>query len=472
MATFELFTETESKKEKLSKQADLGSTVLLSNARWFTRVRWIVIALFIVIGLTGNLLPGMLESLGILPPVYWPWVLAGVLILTNIAFSFHVNRLTEDSGKSVEINIWLQIITDLLVITVLVYIVGSTTTFIPFIYIFHIAMACIFFRPLGSLIVTLMASGLYILEVVFEITGILPTRSIIIDIMTRLQEEPLIALFNAFSAIFIWLVTWYLVSTLSRVVRRQDEKLNEANRKLLEANEEKTMQVLVTTHELKSPVSGIEALINLLRYKYWDEIPNSVKEIIERIEARSKTLRERIKEILTLGNIKMGNIDNTAVEPVGIEDIISSVLKSLKEEAEKRKITIKKDIEGKIIYGNKEHLSILFSNLIMNAIVYSHEGGTVEISAKIKKNELHVYITDHGIGIREDAMPHIFDEYYRTNEGAKFNERSTGLGLSIVREIAKSYGYGIKVESQVNKGTTFEIIISDNKKSIEKRDEL
>jgi signal transduction histidine kinase len=83
----------------------------------------------------------------------------------------------------------------------------------------------------------------------------------------------------------------------------------------------------------------------------------------------------------------------------------------------------------------------------------------VEISAREEKDEVRVLVTDHGIGIRDEALPHIFDEFYRTKEGARFNRMSTGLGLAIVKEIARHFGLRITVSSEQEKGTTFEVAI-------------
>jgi signal transduction histidine kinase len=83
----------------------------------------------------------------------------------------------------------------------------------------------------------------------------------------------------------------------------------------------------------------------------------------------------------------------------------------------------------------------------------------VEISAREEADEVRVLVADHGIGIREEVLPRIFDEFFRTKEGARFNRMSTGLGLAIVKEIARRYGLRIRVTSELGKGTTFEVAI-------------
>jgi len=73
-----------------------------------------------------------------------------------------------------------------------------------------------------------------------------------------------------------------------------------------------------------------------------------------------------------------------------------------------------------------KQLGILFSNLVANAIFYSKEGGSVEVSARRNTGGIRVSISDHGIGIKAEALPHIFDEYYRAKEAARFDKLSTG----------------------------------------------
>ncbi len=136
---------------------------------------------------------------------------------------------------------------------------------------------------------------------------------------------------------------------------------------------------------------------------------------------------------------------------------MDAVIEDLNEKAKDRKITLKVNIPSVLVQGNIEPLGILFSNLVANAIFYSHEGGTVNVSARQTGNRVFVSVADQGIGIREDAIPHIFDEYYRTKEASKFNKMSTGLGLSMVKEIARNLGLGVRVSSEQGRGTTFDV---------------
>ncbi len=461
MGTFELiFSQDDDRLGGPSGQKRLGSAVLLYNALWFTRVRWIVVFVFTILGLTGTLMPGRWKNAGLVPPTRWPWVLAGTLIMANIFFYIFTRRLNEDSpNRAVEANIWLQIIVDLIVVTVMVHMIGSTITFIAFTYLFHIALACIFFPQKYSLLVTLLAAFLYIFTVVLEILEVLPAAGVLTETTRLYKQGPHMVMIIAGSAVFVWLVVWYFISSLSTAVRKRDQQLATANAQLIKADEEKTQKMLITTHELKAPFAGIESNIQVLKYQFWNEIPESVKELINRIDVRAQTLRERITQILVLGDLKTRPTGEKLSEPVDLKSVMDTVIENINEKAMERNVILDVNVPSTSALGNKEDLRILFSNLVTNAIVYSNEGGRVKISTKQVEDEVLLSVSDYGIGIRDDALPHIFEEYYRTKEASKFNKMSTGLGLSIVKEIVRNLGLRMRVTSKEEEGTTFEVAI-------------
>jgi signal transduction histidine kinase len=184
-----------------------------------------------------------------------------------------------------------------------------------------------------------------------------------------------------------------------------------------------------------------------------------IRGILERIEIRAETLRERIKDILLLGELRTLIEKPVSRVAVNLQSIINSAVEELAEKAEEKKITVSVSIPPATVVSNDKQLQILFLNLISNAILYSYDGGKVDISAKQENNSTCVSISDHGIGIRPESLPRIFDEYFRTREAAEFNKLSTGLGLTIVKQISINLNLKIRVSSVEKEGTTFEVII-------------
>jgi two-component system phosphate regulon sensor histidine kinase PhoR len=463
MATFELLPQPEEQAGlQPSKREGLGGTLLLSNSLWFMRLRWIVVAVFVAAALAFDLLPGPLRRLGLTSPARSLWVLAGILAAANCLLILTVPR--SGSRARVELlkaHLWAQIIADLLVLTLLVHAIGSTDTFVAFAYLFHIALSCIFFPARESFLVTVVASFLYLTAVVLEATLVWPRAGVLAGVTPGPSAGALRFLF-ALSAIFTWFVVWYLVSTLSNAVRLRDQQLERANARLQEADRTKNQQVIVTTHELKAPFSGIASNIEVLKVRFWQDISPAAREIVDRIELRARTLSERISAILLLGELRTRRAEAPTLETVNLKALADAAMDEVAEKAAAANIAVDSRVPPIEVPGNARHFSVLLANLLANAITYSHPGGRVAVSAGRDGERVWLRVSDHGIGIREDALPHVFEEYYRSSEASRYNRLSTGLGLSIVKEIARAYSLTVRVESEQGAGSTFEVVIPGN----------
>jgi len=431
------------------------------------KVRWLVVALFVTTGLAGMVAPRAFDAIGLRVPSGWLLALALGLAAANVAFWLTSPRHSPTGrGRGVEVHIWLQIAVDIVAVSLLVHAVGSEQTFFAFIYLFHISLACIFFAKTHSIIVVAASILLYLAVVGLEVSGVWPSAGVFARAPSSASAPgPAPAMLVALSAGAIWLVVWYLVTTLSEAVKRRDERLASMNEHLLKIDQEKNMQMLLTTHELKVPFAGIQSNIDVLKLQYWDSVPPEVRAILERIDTRAKVLSERISEMLYLGNLKSAGAAEAPDSrvPVELSQLVASTLASLEQKREERRIRIDVEIPTIFVRGNPERYGVLFSNLLSNALLYSHEGGSVRIGSSVEQDGVRVFVEDHGIGIREDALPHIFEEFYRTKEAAKFNRMSSGIGLAIVREIAMQEGLRIRVTSEEGVGTTFEVVFPAQK---------
>lgn len=436
----------------------IDKDILLQNARWFTRIRWAVIGVLFTFGLISLGAPEALNPLSLVPAVGWPWALAGGLAVLNLIFIFLLSPAHEPvPSPRVVACTWFQILADLIILTILIHEVGSAATFIAFAYLFHIVLSCIFFVPRESFLVTVLAAGLFLGVWTLETTGILAPQSILVS--SHSQPTPPMALINALSAVFIWFVVWYLTSSISNAVRERDLKLATANELLIKADQEKNLLMLRTAHDLKAPFAGIEANIEMLKMQEWDALSASARTTIQSIEVRAATLRERIKDILLLGELRKSPCQTDLDESIDLNDLLGAVIEELSTKADQRRISVDLSAQNAKVLSSRKQLSTLFANLIANAIVYSHEDGQVEVTVTSTPTGVCVKIADHGIGISPKALPHIFEEYFRAPEAAQFNLLSTGLGLAIVKHIAQNAGLRINVTSEQGKGTTFEVLI-------------
>ncbi len=438
----------------------LSSDVLFQDARWFTKIRWVIVIAFVAVAVSARWFPGLTAAASIKPATVWPWVLASIVGLVNLVTIAWLRRipLAKTTRVFVRANIWFQIVADLLVLTALVYLVGTLETVMPFAYLFHIALACIFFAPRESLLVLLLSAGLFLGTMLLEASSILPTRSILIHAGPPTPPDMAAFLTTAFPTVFVWAVVWFLISHISSAVRQRDRELDIANQRLRKADHDKNLQVLRVAHDLKAPLAGIESNIQVLRLSHWERIPKDVRHIVARIEARGTTLRARIGDILTLGDLRSGRDAAPVRKRVPLQDLVTATIRDLQDLAKRRNISFNVTGEEEIVISDPQQLKILLLNLLSNALSYSREDGTVEVTISFAGPAPVLRIADQGIGIDDAALPHIFEDFYRSQDAAQFNSQGTGLGLAIVRQVARNLGLTLNVESNKGEGTTFEVL--------------
>ena len=444
--------------EAKGSERPFSESLLVHNVSWFCQFRWLVIAIFLSYGVVG-LFPRFIGSYGMRPPGVWPFTTAAVLVLSNLAFLYSAR--TRTSPDQIMTNLWGQITVDLVILTGVVYFVGSLETNIAFTYLFHIVLSCVFFSGRQSLIVTVMAIGMFATCIMAEyVLKILPPMSIFAGSFREAYTSPILTMlaFNFFLTIGIWLAVWYLASHLSLMVRKRDFELAETNRRLVAASEERSRHMLTTTHQLKAPFAAIYSNAQLLLQGYCGEIPDEPLKVIERISLRCRRLTAEIQEMLQLANLSSTSMESLIRIRMVSTELLESCISQVESVAKERSIAFKTDIQPVVMLGAEDHFKMLFVNLLTNAIIYSHRNGQVSISCKPGPNlEPVVVIEDNGIGIPADKLPRIFEEHYRAKEAVQHNKESSGLGLAIVKNVAEMYGIRIRVESRPGFGTKFEL---------------
>ena len=213
------------------------------------------------------------------------------------------------------------------------------------------------------------------------------------------------------------------------------------------------------THELKTPVAvAYSAADSMLRYyDQSDEARN--KQFLKIIMQRLNFLSGMIENILSMSmeRFKMMklNIENIEVKPI-VEKVAGMI-----ELKAKKPIKIDIDIPANLsVMADSLHFGNVLSNLIDNAVKYSHD--TVNI--KIKADNISIVIADNGIGIDKDNIPFIFDKFYRVTSGDRYEVGGYGLGLFYVKQIVELLGWSINVTSKPGVGTVFTIKFKSNEK--------
>ncbi|MBT3199997.1 MAG: hypothetical protein HN350_08765 [Phycisphaerales bacterium] len=444
------------------KGSSVSEEALAANTLWFCRLRWIIIAILAGFG-AFSLLGGTMAHLGLRRGAMWAFVCAGLLVICNLAYLLHIRIIGKSPRPEVtQANLWTQIVLDLLVLTAVVHFTGSLETHIANAYLFHIVLACIFFTPRQSSMVTILACGLFLICVMMETSGMLDPSQLHLDSGVRdaIDSSNSEILMHVASLWGILIAVWYLASKLSGMLRENQRDLSETNARLLAAQEERTRHMMHTAHELKSPCAAIYANARVLSDGYCGDLPDEAMAVVEKISHRCLGLSSQVQDMLKLADLRS---EGSAPEKPGHMDAATPLklcVEQVTAAANHRNIRIETDIQHSPTMCVEEHLKMFFTNLVSNAVNYSKDDGTVHITCKPgPDNRPHITIRDEGIGIPSEKLPRIFDEYFRTSDATKHNRGSSGLGLAIVQQIAVEHQIELSVESQLGLGTAFTAIL-------------
>jgi len=213
------------------------------------------------------------------------------------------------------------------------------------------------------------------------------------------------------------------------------------------------------SHNLKTPLVSIKGFLETIEDSAKDD-PLSQKKFIEIMKLEANKMETLIEDLLTLSRIEQQEhilINNK----VNIKKIIEDVVVLISKRIKKKKISLKVDLDEdqKFVIGDPEKLSILFLNLIDNAIKFSNPLKTIEIKIlkvdEIFKKFISISIIDEGIGINEEDIHRITERFFRAENTRKLKIEGTGLGLAIVKHIINQHGGELKIISKVGSGSEF-----------------
>lgn len=232
-------------------------------------------------------------------------------------------------------------------------------------------------------------------------------------------------------------------------------ELNRKNAELERLNGLKNRFLGMAAHDLRNPLSNINALSDFLEKK-GDNLNEKQKRFVSLIKTLSSFMLELVNELLDVSAIESGNIKINST-PTNLVLLIRTNIDLNKELAKKKNIKIhfETNVDSLILKIDNNKIDQVISNLLSNAIKYSNNDTQVLVSLIQNETEVLVNIQDQGQGIAKDEVVTLFKPFQKTSTMSTAGEKSTGLGLYIVKRIIEAHHGHIGVESEVGKGSTF-----------------
>jgi two-component system sensor histidine kinase/response regulator len=218
--------------------------------------------------------------------------------------------------------------------------------------------------------------------------------------------------------------------------------------------------ITLVSHQLRSPLASIQQYFGVILEGFTGEVAGRQKEMIEEAIKRIDELLKLVNDWLNMSRTEAGKLTE-GFERVALAPLLCETMEVLKPLAEAKKVSLETNFCNglPVVQGDGESLKQAFANLISNGIAYNRQGGTVTVSVGDESNHLVVDVSDTGIGISQENLHFIFDEFFRVKTKETRDITGSGLGLPIAKRIIEAHNGSIKVISKPGKGSTFSIFL-------------
>jgi len=428
--------------------------------KWFIRIRWIAVGVLI----TSTYVVKYLLHISVQDKSIF--ILAALLLLLNVFHRIILKQLKKNRGsraiQKIKQEIHFQIVTDLIILTLILHFSGGIENPIIIFYFFHMIIASSIFSTLQSyvyaLFTMLLAASLAILEC-YSIVPHFPLEGFVPHDLYR-------NVFYVFGSGVVFAITSILIVFLSHMIIYRSIKTEatyvRTNFELENKDKLKNEYVLRVTHDIKGHVAAILSCIDVIRSGIAGPLTDVQKEFSDRIYERTELLSTFIKNLLNLTRKRLKH--DSEFEEFLLKDIIDKVVLTVQTLAKDKSIDFNFSFDNsvQVITGNPFTIEELYSNLLLNAVKYTPPKGRISLTVRSQQDQIISEISDSGIGIPKEELSKVFDEFYRASNVPKDIKTGSGLGLSIAKQIVDNHKGKIQVSSEPGVWTKFTIILPKN----------
>lgn len=413
---------------------------------WFILLRLIIITTIFISVVTIHYATAATLSLSAFYLIFIAY------FLSALYFAFYL------WGKNYTLQVYVQILFDLLLITALVYFSGGLRGSFYFLYVFEIIAASIVISSSAAYITAILSGVLFAALIDGMYLGIIPQYAS--GAPTPISLDALVT--NVFTSWGIFFLIALLMNYLTGNLRRTREQLEYAQKEL-EVKKSLALAGEISAHlahEIRNPLAAISGSVQVLRNEL--ALSDEQRDLMNIVVDESDRVSQSIEQYLNLAS--PGKQTFMAVD---LSQVLKESIMLLQRSGELNgtyRVEGNYESAGIFCYGNSNQFKQIFWNLIKNALKAMPEGGTLRIDLKQrKKNEIEINIRDNGRGMAKEDKERLFEPFYSGFKGGK------GIGMAVVRRIVDDYNGKIQVCSELDKGTEIAIVLPQgnlNKKDI------
>lgn len=339
-----------------------------------------------------------------------------------------------------------------IILPILFYFGGGLTgggyLWIIFTYLYSGLVLSDKWRPLMLVVITI-ESGLMFFDAYIHPERVMEHERQIFYIDTLVS----VVMVGIICCIMVWFVEWMFIE--------ENKRAKEETRKFEELNKSQNRFFSSMSHEIRTPINSILGLNEIILRQ--EDASDEIKKDAGNIQGAGRMLLALVNDILDISKIEAGKMDIIPVN-YSVPSLISEVVNMMWLRAEQKGLTLNVEIDPTLpqeLFGDEVRIKQILVNLLNNAVKYTNEGTvTLHIEKEdIKEEKVRIIfsVSDTGIGIKEDAIPYLFDAFQRIDEEKNTKIEGTGLGLSIVKQLVELMDGEISVNSVYAQGSNFTV---------------
>ncbi|HUG16415.1 MAG TPA: ATP-binding protein [Thermomicrobiales bacterium] len=224
---------------------------------------------------------------------------------------------------------------------------------------------------------------------------------------------------------------------------------------LARVDELKSEFISIVSHEMRTPLTAIKGFTDLILDGEAGEIGDTQREFLEIVQANSDRLVALINDMLDISRFESGHIA-LRLEPIELQTLVDRAISTLRPLLDDKQQRIQTEFADALpeVVADEARLIQVLTNLISNASKYTPDEGSITVGAEKLDSQMVISVSDTGVGIAPDALPHVFSKFYRADNPLSRDVRGTGLGLSITKSLVEMHGGRITIASRIGVGTT------------------
>jgi two-component system phosphate regulon sensor histidine kinase PhoR len=225
------------------------------------------------------------------------------------------------------------------------------------------------------------------------------------------------------------------------------------------AEEARDQFVDTATHELRTPLANIKAYAETLALADVIDIEQQ-KQFLNTINSEASRLARFVDDLLSVSSMELGSL-SVNKQVTDLARMLNEVISKIRPQADEKQLELQIVLPEKMPEPelDKDKIAAVLVNLLGNAVKYTPEGGRVTFRVNLKDQHIEISVEDTGVGIAADEVSKVFEKFFRSDDPRVQAQTGTGLGLTLAQEVVRLHGGRITVESEINKGSTFTVML-------------